>query len=111
MWYHYFQFIVRLLIPLFLFMLVVTWKYLFFESSLSTIGQITERNLNTDFECPIHTNQMDVLENMYKCEVNSTLVLGDEQRYFLNGMIDTIPKNLPQARIQANMLNYTLLTR
>lgn len=29
-WYHYFQFIIRLVLPLFLFLLLLTWKYLFY---------------------------------------------------------------------------------
>jgi hypothetical protein len=106
-WYHYFQFVVRLLVPLLAFLLVVNWKYLVFEESIVS-QPLTERPLNADIECPINTDQLLILENLYRCPVNA-VVHSNEHRFFLSGSIETIPANLPAPRLQENMQKYAIL--
>lgn len=96
--------------PLLLFLLVITWKYLFFDQPIIS-KPIDQRPLNTDIECGIKTSQLDILENLYKCPVNVTLPYTNQHNFFLNGMIESIPQDLPRLSIQNNMVNYTVLTR
>ena len=125
-WYHYFQFIIRLLLPLFLFLLVVTWKYLFFEHPLVT-QNLQQRVLNPDFECPLNTNHLDILENAYRCPVSPASLaspgsLGSSisdvsstsstsSWFFLGGVLESIPVDLGSESIQSNMQKYPLLLR
>jgi hypothetical protein len=59
-WYHFFQFIIRIIIPLLIFMLVVNWRFIASDRPIIS-GEIASRDLNTDIECPIHTDQLAIL--------------------------------------------------
>lgn len=91
-------------------MLVLTWQYLFLESE--GMGSVVKENtVNTDISCSIQTNHLEVLENLYKCPVNTTLPSNDEQKFMLNGMLETIPQDMGTTRIQQNMIKYSILTK
>ena len=79
--------------------MIITWKYLFFDQPVAT-QSIDHRPLNTDIECGINTDQLSILENLYKCPVNVTLPYTNEHNFFLNGMIESIPQDLPRTKIQ-----------
>ena len=70
-WYHYFQYMVRVLIPLLLFLLLLTWKYLYYESPIVD-APLHSRSLNTDIECPLKLDHLTLLENLYRCPANLT---------------------------------------
>jgi hypothetical protein len=112
-WYHYFQFAVRILVPVLIFLLVVTWKYLFYEVDMVGAGGagLGARGINADIECRVSGDQLDILENLYRCSSNFTVPAETEVRYFLSGVIESIPANLPQNQIQDNMQKYSVLTR
>lgn len=107
-WYHYFQFILRVLIPLLILMLVLVSHHLFTENS--TYSQ-QSRVPSADFECPLHTNQLDILENLYTCQISESLSSRNEQVFMTNGMIERTPQDLGQERTQQNMIKHSLLTK
>lgn len=109
-WYHYFQFFIRLILPLFIFLLLITWKYLFYDVEIVT-QPLENRALNTDIECPVITDQFSIIENLYRCPGNVTVPAETQFKHFLNGVVESIPRDLPHQQIQANMQEYTILTR
>lgn len=84
-----------------LFLLVITWKYFFFEANIAT-QPIEIRPLNTDYECPINLDHIDILKNLYRCQANANSTI-DQTHFFLNGLITSIPADLSHERIQRNM--------
>lgn len=76
-WYHYFQFAARIIVPLLIFLLVISWKYLFYELDIVTTP-VETRAFNADIECRLDTDQLHVLEQLYKCPANLTLPATNE---------------------------------
>jgi len=70
-WYHFFQFIIRLIVPLLLFLLIIHWKYLVLDQTIIS-GSIADRGLNIEIECPLNTDHLAILESLYRCPANRT---------------------------------------
>lgn len=59
-WYHYFQFVIRIIVPILVFLTLINWKYLHFEKSVVK-GNISDRVFNPDIECSLNTDTMAIL--------------------------------------------------
>ena len=69
-WYHFHQFMFRIMIPLLLVMLIVHWKYLAGEENIVE-KNIAERDVNYDVECGLDVGEMDLIKNLYKCPIKT----------------------------------------
>jgi hypothetical protein len=63
---------IRIIIPLLVFLLVVNWRFIAVDQQIVK-GSIASRELNSDIECPIHTDQLAILEGLYKCSGVETI--------------------------------------
>lgn len=71
-WYHFHQFMIRIIIPILLVFVVVHWKYLAVDEAMIGNDQVlAERDVNYDIECSVNTNQLDLIRNLYKCPIKS----------------------------------------
>lgn len=82
-WYHKFQLMFRVIIPVLLFLIVLDWKYMHTDSNpLATNPVISHTH------CGIQTNHLHILENLYQCSsATPTTHIHEASTPFLNGML------------------------
>ncbi len=69
-WYHFHQFMLRVMIPLLLVMLVVHWKYLAVDGDIVD-RSVAQREVNYDVECGIDVNELELIKHLYKCPIKT----------------------------------------
>ena len=80
-WYQKFQYMFRIMLPLFLFIMVVDWKYLHSETDLLQGPPVVGET-----HCALMKNELLILYNLYKCEGEfPKLNLYDHSSYNVNG--------------------------
>ena len=57
-WYHFHQFMLRVMVPLLIILLIVHWKYLAVEETIVDTS-VPNREINYDVECGIDVNELD----------------------------------------------------
>jgi hypothetical protein len=68
-WYHLFQLIIRLVIPVLIFLIVFNWRYIASEKEMIPLE--AARSFNPDIECSMGSSQLEQLSNLYRCGMAS----------------------------------------
>lgn len=80
-WYHKFHYMLRVIIPLILFLIIIDARYIQATVSPST-------PIITETHCGIDSDEIGILENLYKCETGvSSSQLHQLSRPFVNGVM------------------------
>lgn len=117
-WYHFYQFMTRFILPVLFFMLVLNWKYLAVDSDLETKATLkgSETIFRPEVECDFTSDQFTSFKNLYRCLMKTVGIENEQEKSLVvyntvSSSIKGLPDTISPSLLQKTILKYGFLKR